>query len=65
MPTLRLVPPVRATVQKIVYLWRCWNCGRPVKVASSKYFKLQRGELSGIQCARCLRPPSGSAMKAA
>ena len=62
---LKLVPTVRTKVSTVVYTWHCFNCGRMLKVSAKKYLKLKRGELNGLQCGTCLRPPDGGAVAAA
>ena len=62
---LRLVINVKAKASVVVFTWRCFNCKRMFRIPKRTYLKLMNKEISGVQCRRCLRPPSGSAAVAA
>ena len=62
---LRLIMKTKLKTSITVFTWRCFNCQRLFRIPKTTYLKLMAHEISGVQCKKCLKPPSGSAVLAA
>ena len=61
---LRLIMKTKLKTSVMVFTWRCWNCQRVFRIPKITYLKLMAQEISGVQCKKCLKPPSGNAVAA-
>ena len=48
------------SIEKVVFMWPCWNCGTPFKVSRNTFHQLETKTLLGVKCPTCLTPSPDS-----